>query len=101
MLVVTVDFKIKPERAGEFHKAILGHARNALEREPGCLQFDVAVDPENAANVFLFEVYVDDAAFEAHKTSPHMAAYAPTVKDMILERKLATYRMLDGMKPKR
>lgn len=51
--------------------------------------------------MFLFEVYVDDAAFEAHKTSPHMAAYAPTVKDMILERKLATYRMLDGMKPKR
>ena|SRR5829696_3332180 len=43
--------------------------------EPGCLAYRVhrsTTDPE----LFLFyETYVDDAAFELHRQSPHVAAY--------------------------
>jgi len=46
-----------------------------LKAEPGCLAYRVhrsSKDPE----LFLFyEQYADDAAFELHRSAPHLAAY--------------------------
>ena len=46
-----------------------------LRAEPGCLAYRLhraSDDPD----VFLFyETYTDDAAFEAHRKAPHLAAY--------------------------
>ncbi len=39
--------------------------------EPGCLQYDAHSDPGDPDRFFLFERYVDEAALEAHSTSPH------------------------------
>jgi len=39
--------------------------------EPGCLQYDVHSDNEDPNRFFIYERYVDDAALEAHATSPH------------------------------
>jgi len=54
----------------------------ALSRaEPGCLQYDVHRDPDDPNSFFLFERYVDDAAFEAHQASPHF-------RELVLEESL-------------
>ena len=50
---------------------MLDNARQSLALEPGCKQFDVAEDPDEKHKIFLYEVYDDEAAFEAHKTYPH------------------------------
>ena len=39
--------------------------------EPGCLQYDAHVDPDDPDRFFLFERYVDEAALEAHLGGPH------------------------------
>ena len=39
--------------------------------EPGCLQYDVHMDPDDPDTFFLFECYADAAALEAHAASPH------------------------------
>lgn len=73
--VLTVKVKIKPDCIEQFMAALLENAKAARETEPGCLQFDVLVDPEDQTNVMFYEVYKDAAAFEAHQQTPHFKKY--------------------------
>jgi quinol monooxygenase YgiN len=71
MLAVVVEFRIATERVAAFHDAIVANARESLRAEPGCRQFDVCRDPAEPALFFLYELYDDAAAFEAHLETPH------------------------------
>ena len=39
--------------------------------EPGCVRYDAYEDPGDTHRFFVFEQYVDEAAFAAHRGSPH------------------------------
>jgi (4S)-4-hydroxy-5-phosphonooxypentane-2,3-dione isomerase len=71
MQVLVVDFRIKPEWVAAFAEAIVANARASVEREPGCRQFDVCRDPLDPALFFLYELYDDEAAVQAHLQSAH------------------------------
>jgi quinol monooxygenase YgiN len=71
MYVVTVEFRIKPDHASAFRAAIVDNARLSVEREVGCHQFDVCCDPEYPGLFFLYELYDDAAAFQAHLETAH------------------------------
>jgi (4S)-4-hydroxy-5-phosphonooxypentane-2,3-dione isomerase len=71
MQALVVEFRIKPEFVGDFAAAIEDNARASRETEPGCRQFDVCRDPADPALFFLYELYDDDAAIQAHLRSPH------------------------------
>lgn len=75
MYVVIVDFKLKPEYTNAFHACIDVNARASVADEPGCQQFDVCVDPQDRTSIFLYEIYDDRAAFEAHLKTPHFAVF--------------------------
>lgn len=72
---VVVDFRIKPGTAEPFHRTVSENARLSLEREPGCRQFDVVLPEGEPDRVFLYEIYDDEAAFEAHKATPHFLQF--------------------------
>ena len=67
-----------------FDSAIVANATASRDTEPGCRQFDVCRDPADAALFFLYELYDDEAAFQAHLQSPHFlqmnAATTPWVE---------------------
>lgn len=71
MFIVTVDFEIAEDKVEQFRPIMGRQAENSLTKEPGCLQFDVAVDPKDPCKIFLYEVYVDEAAFQAHLETDH------------------------------
>ena len=71
MLALVVEFRIKPQHVEAFDVAIRANARASLDTEPGCRQFDVCRDPADAALFFLYELYDDEAAIQAHLQSPH------------------------------
>ena len=71
MYVITVTFTIKSTHLTEFMTAMLENARTSLEKEEGCHQFDVSADPENPNVIFLYELYTDKSAFDAHLASAH------------------------------
>jgi quinol monooxygenase YgiN len=71
MLVVVVEFRILPAHVQAFQQAIVDNARLSLETEAGCHQFDVCRDPADPALFFLYELYDDEAAFQAHLRTPH------------------------------
>jgi quinol monooxygenase YgiN len=75
--VLTVVAKIRAAKGkGDALAALLEEQAAAVRKaEPGCLLYRPhrsAKDPD----VFVFyEQYRDEAAFEAHRTAPHLAAY--------------------------
>ena len=71
MLALVVEFRIKPTHLAEFEHAIIENARASRETEPGCRQFDVCRDPAEPSVFFLYELYDDDEAIQAHLQTPH------------------------------
>jgi autoinducer 2-degrading protein len=45
-------------------------------KEPGCLMYQVHKHKTDARRFFIYEQYKDDAALEAHRTSPHFLQLA-------------------------
>ncbi len=85
MFVLQVNLRIKPENVDAFLRKALENA-TAARKEPGCRQFEVLVDPKDRASVMLFEMYDDDAAFEAHQQTPHFKKYLAEAVPLLASR---------------
>ncbi len=94
MYVVTVEFEIDPARFDEFLPLMKENALRSRVDEPGCRQFDVCVDDTRRGIVYLYELYDDRAAFDAHLASPHFIAFAAAAQPMITRRTLETWRRI-------
>jgi quinol monooxygenase YgiN len=95
MYVVTVDFTVQPQHIEAFRARMLENARASLTQEPGCRQFDVCVDPGVPATIFLYELYVDRAAFDAHLAAPHFLAFAAAVAPWVAAKVVRTYQRVE------
>jgi len=71
MLAIVVEFRIAPGFVEAFARAIVTNATASRETEPGCRQFDVCRDPGDPQLFFLYELYDDAAAFDAHCRTAH------------------------------
>ena len=58
----------------------------ASVKEPGCREFNIMVSATDPNHVFLFEVYDDAAAAEAHRATEHFKKYAATTASMVTAR---------------
>ena len=86
-LVILVDFRVKPTDHERFRRLITENAAASLVREQGCRQFDVLV-PEGAAagRFILYEIYDDQAAFDAHLASEHFRRFDVAAAPIVTER---------------
>lgn len=94
MLALVVDFRIKPAHIDAFDAAIRANAQASLEHEPGCHQFDVCRDANDAALFFLYELYDDEAAIAAHLRSPHFLHMNATTADWVESKVVRTLRRI-------
>ena len=62
------------------------NAAASVRDESGCSQFDVCWDPEGRPVCFLYEIYDDATAFQAHLASPHFKAFDVQVAQMVAEK---------------
>lgn len=90
MLAITVRFNVKPGHEEDFFERVKNQARDSLDHETACKQFDVCRSPQDLRAIFLYEIYSDAAAFAAHLETPHFLAFdADTrawVRDKIIEK---------------
>jgi autoinducer 2-degrading protein len=75
MLGLWVKVRIKPERRQRFLDAIEVDASGSERDEPGCLRFNVLQDDRDPNVYYFYEIYADPSALEAHRTTPHYAAW--------------------------
>ena len=108
MYVVTVAFEIRPEAAAAFLPLMLENARASLAEEPGCLRFDVCGedmggqdvggqdvgDDAPPVRVFLYEIYRDRGAFDAHLASAHFQSFDAATRPMVASKQVASWRLL-------
>jgi len=73
--VLVVNLEIKAGEVDRFMAMALENAKASRETEPGCKQFDVLVDPNDKTKVMFYEVYADEAAFQAHQQTAHFKNY--------------------------
>ncbi len=82
MFSIFATINIQSEHVEEFMQASFGDAEGACRDEPGCFRFDIGRDAEVSNRFHLFEVYRDEAAFQAHLESPHFIRWRDKCKPM-------------------
>ena len=80
--VISVFFHLKPETRDPFLQMVRDNAAKSLRTEQGCRRFDVCVLRDDPTKVFLYELYDDEAAFDAHLQTAHFKAFAEGTKGM-------------------
>jgi (4S)-4-hydroxy-5-phosphonooxypentane-2,3-dione isomerase len=85
VFAIVVTFKLKPGSAAAFNPVMLENAEASVRDEPGCHQFQVLHDEADPDTIVLYEVYDDDAAFEAHKQTPHFEKFGQEGMPMVEE----------------
>ena len=91
MFAVVVRLKIKPDHLARFMPLMRQNAATSLRDEPGCHQFDIATDSARPGDVFLYELYTDAAAFDAHLASDHFKSFDAATAESVMEKSVKTY----------
>jgi len=94
MFVVTVEFRIKKQHEREFRETVLNQARNSLTHEADCHRFDVSTDAKDGGRVFLYELYTDEAAYQAHRQTPHYHDFSTRVANWVAQKNVQTWDSL-------
>ena len=90
MFVVAVNVTVASGCMDRFMPPMLENARASERDEPGCRRFDVCVPPEGGDEVFLYEVYDDESAFDAHRRTAHYAAFAAATDGLVASKSVRT-----------
>ena len=75
-LTVIAEIIAKPEHSAEVRSALQPFA-TSTRREAGCLHYALYEDAGAPGHFFTFERWTDEAALNAHLTSPGMKAASP------------------------
>ena len=85
MFVNAVDLDIVPAEREKFLVTITENGKAAVT-EPGCRRFDILNLKSDPSHFLLYEVYDNEAAFQAHRATDHFKKYAATTGTMVAKR---------------
>lgn len=94
MFIVAADLVVDPAQHDPFKLHLLENARMTRTTEPGCRQFDVCASPDQPGEFFLYEVYADRAAFDAHQGSAHLKAFREKAGPLIENRAVRFFQRI-------
>jgi autoinducer 2-degrading protein len=80
MYVIIAPIQVQEGHKEAFIEAVVEDARSSVNHEPGCLRFDVIQDANDPNRIWLYEVYKDEAAFQAHLQAPHLIKFRETTQ---------------------
>ena len=80
MYVIIAPIQVQEGHKEAFLEAVVEDARSSVHHEPGCLRFDVIQDANDPNRIWLYEVYKDEAAFQAHLQAPHLIKFRETTQ---------------------
>lgn len=94
--VVAAIWKANPGEATRVEQTI--REMTPLSRaEEGNLFYQAQVSPEDPETFFLYEQYVDAAAYEAHKATPYFQEKVfGYIIEYLAERSVSTYQTIDA-----
>lgn len=96
MFAVTVLLEVDDRHLPEFMDAMRKQARNSLEMEKDCHRFEICVDPGDRRRVFLYEIYTDRSAFDAHLKTGHFLDFDQRVKNWLISKKAECWERMEN-----
>lgn len=94
--VVTVAVHVDPRDLERFLALISENARQSRQ-EPGCRAFDICTAQDEETRIFLYEVYDDESAFEAHLQSAHYRTFAANDLRFLSKTRIEKFNLLAGV----
>ena len=88
VVVRVAHLEIDPARLDGFIAAVTEEIDEALRVEPGVLAIYAVAEKDDPTRLQFFEIYANDAAYAAHRESPHFRKYLAVTEPMILRREL-------------
>lgn len=84
MIALVVSLEVHEDKLDAFLAAIQKNAYRSFSDEVGCCYFDVTQDRENPRHFILYELYLDEAAVEAHRATSHFADWRKAVAECVV-----------------
>jgi quinol monooxygenase YgiN len=85
-IVNVVTFEVPSAGMADFLKISKENSRTSLKEEPGCIGFDVLLPNHEPDTVMLIETYRDEAAYKAHRVTPHFLAFVKRAQEIGVKR---------------
>ena len=79
-LVAIVELEVTEGPREEVAELLYWHAGES-RKEDGCLNFDVVLSRDEPKKIFLYEVWIHQAALDAHVETPHRKRVGEELKD--------------------
>lgn len=87
MIVLVARYHVRPGHREEVLAALARMAPAVAASEPGCRLYQVSRSLDDDDLVLLYEHYVDQAALEAHRSTPHFLEIVEGTVMPLLERR--------------
>lgn len=87
-VVRIAELEIDPARLEAYTAAVKQEMEISVRVEPGVIAIYSVAEKDRPNRLRFFEIYADEAAYQAHIQSAHFRKYFETTKDMIKSRKL-------------
>jgi quinol monooxygenase YgiN len=101
MRIAIIEFKALAGKESQVADFLRGHAARSKELEDDCLDFAIAVDPEDAGNLFIIMTYATAEAQAAHRETDHFQRFlnecTPMLQDAPDGTKFFGRRLLDSI----
>ena len=95
MLTLIARYRTREGTSDEV-AAVLSRHVAATRREPGCVGFTVLRSLEDPDRFLLYERYLDEEAFQAHRASPHFRDLVEgRIVPLLSEREFARHEELE------
>src|SRR4051794_9806916 len=82
------ELEIDPARLDAYKASVKEEMEASVRVEPGVLAIYAVAEKDNPSKLRFFEMYADEAAYDAHRQSAHFKKYVEATRDMITSRKL-------------
>lgn len=87
-VVRIAELEIDPAQLENYKAVVKEEMETSIRVEPGVLALYAVAEKGKPTMLRFFEMYTDEAAYNAHRESPHFRKYVEVTNDMIVSRKL-------------
>lgn len=83
LVVRIAKLRIDPVQLENYKAALKEEIENSVRVEPGVLSLYAVADKANPASITIFEIYANEAAYNAHRETAHFKKYKLITNEMV------------------
>lgn len=95
MYCIIVKNVVKEGARDEYLAAMRPNAKASVENEEGCLVFDVLEAKGEGNTFYLYEIYSNPEALQAHKQTDHYLESRPLISDLVIDQSVIRADVLE------